>query len=283
MSFDPGVARRTHRTLEPYHGMIYFVPEATERYDALGVTGRSGYFASRSAPMGAVPAEVVIATFFNFHPGLVRHAMEGVWTRTTPDAMVAARLDAVDAALRRLAPAAAGTAEAKEAAGLAREAALWACEHIEGRPLFAGHATLDWPDDDHLVLWHAQTLLREFRGDGHVAALTFEGLTGCDALVIHGATGDVPAAVLKSSRAWPDDEWAEAEERVRARGWLSADGALTDAGRDHRRRVEDRTDELAAPAWSTIGEDACGRLRELVRPWSRALVESGEFGFGNDN
>ncbi len=279
MPFDPTVARRTHRTLEPYHGMIYFVSDAAERYAALGVTGRAGYFGSRAAPMGQVPADVVIATFFNFHPDLVRAAVDAAWAATTPAALLKARLEGADAALRRLAPDSIGSPEVKEAAGLAREAATAACDHLEGRPLFAGHAALDWPDVDHLVLWHAITLLREFRGDGHIAALTIEGLTACEALVIHGATGEVPATVLKTSRAWPDDEWAEAEERVRSRGWLAGDGTLTEAGRVHRAWVEERTDLLAAPAWSVIGEEGCARLRELVRPWSRALVESGEFGF----
>ncbi|HZN14682.1 MAG TPA: hypothetical protein VFB78_10470 [Acidimicrobiales bacterium] len=282
MAFDPDAARKTWRTLEPYHGMIYFVPEAVERYAAMGVTGRAGYFASRAAPMGAVPAEVVIATFFNFYPGLVRGVIPAAWDAASPADLLAARLDAADAAIRRLVPDAVGTPEVKEAAGLAREAALVACEHVEGRSLFAGHAALGWPSDDHLVLWHAATLLREYRGDGHIAAMTVEGVGGCDALIIHSATGDVPPAVLKASRAWPDDEWAAAEDRVRSRGWLAADGSLTDAGRAHRAWVEDRTDALAAPAYATIGEDGCGRLRELVRPWSRAFVASGEFGFRND-
>ncbi len=282
MAFDPSAARKTWRTLEPFHGMIYFVRDATERYEALGVTGRAGYFASRAAPMGAVPAEVVIATFFNFHPALVHAAIPAAWDTATPAALLAARVEGADAALRRLVPDAVGSADVKEAAGLARQAALAACQRPEGRPLFAGHAALEWPDEDHLVLWHAVSLLREFRGDGHVAALTAEGVTGCEALVIHGATGEVPPAVLKSSRAWPDDEWAAAEEALRARGWLADDGSLTEAGRTHREWVEDRTDVLAAPPWSVIAEDGCARLRELARPWSRALVGSGEFGFGNN-
>jgi hypothetical protein len=281
-TFEPGVARKTWRTLEPFHGMIYFVSDAAERYAALGVSGRAGYFASRAAPMGAVPAEVVIATFFNFYPDLVRAAIPLAWDQASPAALVAARFEAADAALRRLVPDAVGTAEVKEAAALARQAAMAACERPEGRPLFAGHASVAWPDDDHLVLWHAVSLLREFRGDGHIAALTAEGVSGCEALVIHGATGEVAPVVLKTSRAWPDDEWAAAEGRLRDRGWLAGDGSLTDAGRAHRTWVEDRTDELAAGPWAVLGEDGCARLRELGRPWSRALVASGEFGFRND-
>jgi hypothetical protein len=281
MSFDAVTARKTWRTLEPFHGMIYFVRDAEERYGALGLKGRAGYFASRSAPMGAVPADVVIATFFNFYPALVRSVIPSAWAIASPSQLLEARLGAADAALRRLVPAAVGTSEVKEAAGLARAAADAACRRPEGRPLFAGHAALPWPDDDHLILWHATTLLREFRGDGHIAALTTEDVDGCGALVIHGATGEVPSAVLQSSRAWPDEEWKAAEDRLRSRGWLDGSGALTDAGRAHRTWVEDRTDELASGPWATIGEDGCARLRELVRPWSKALVESGEFGFRN--
>src|SRR5260221_4285356 len=93
-------ARKTHRTLEIIHGLIYFAPEATAAYAALGVTGRSGYFASRSAAMGPASAELVIATFFNFEPGLVRRAMSGVWDITTPAALLDARVSAAGAMLR---------------------------------------------------------------------------------------------------------------------------------------------------------------------------------------
>jgi hypothetical protein len=273
---DPVIARKTWRTLEPIHGMIYFVPEADERYRALGLTtNRMGYFASRSAAMGPVPAEVVIATFFNFHPNLVRRSIPEAWSHASPDKILAARFDAADAALRRAWGEGVSSAEVEEAAVLARRAAEAAVEHPEGRPLFAAHATLDWPDAPHVVLWHAQTLLREFRGDAHVAALTLEGLRGVDALIIHGATGDVPSAVLQASRAWPDDEWAAGVDGLRSRGLIDADGALTEAGRSHRQWVEDRTDERATIAYDAIGEDGCERLRQLCRPLSKAVVEGG--------
>src|SRR5947209_16725492 len=172
----PVVARKTWRTLEPIHGLIYFAPEAAERYTALGIEGRAGYFASRAAAMGPVSAEVVIATFFNFNPDLVRAAIPAAWHTTSTDKLIGARLDAADAALRRALGDAVGTPEMARAAALARTAADAACDQLEGRPLFAAHARLGWPGEPHLVLWHAQTLLREYRGDGHVAALTTSGL-----------------------------------------------------------------------------------------------------------
>jgi len=277
---DPITARKTWRTAEPIHGLVYFAPEADEAYAALGVPTPLSYFASRAAPMGAVSAEVVIATFYNFYPDLVRRAIPWAWTVTTPGQLLAARLVGAGAALRRaLGDLAEGPAVA-EAAELARRAALAACERPEGRPLFAGHVSLDWPDEPLLVLWHAQSLLREFRGDGHIAAMAVEGVTGLEALLIHGGTGEIPASVLKATRAWPDEQWAAGEDGLRSRGWLDATGALTEAGRTHRKWVEDRTDLLAVPAYEALGEDGCSRLRELCRPMSRAVVGSGSLGFG---
>jgi len=280
---EPIVARKTHRTLEMIHGLIYFAPEATEAYAELGVTGRAGYFASRAAPMGPASAELVIATFFNFDPGLVRHAMNGVWEKVTPEALLAARLSAADAMLRRTVGDLASTPDVEEAAGLARTAAEEACNHLSGKPLFAGHASLPWPTDPLQVLWHAQSLLREFRGDIHIAAMTAEGIDGCEALVTHAASGEIGRDVLQSSRAWSDDGWQAAVASLQAKGHLDADGAFTDKGRASRQWVEDQTDAGALIAYAPIGEDGCDRLRTLCRPLSKAIVSSGPLAFPRDN
>jgi helix-turn-helix protein len=278
LSFDPIVARKTWRTLEPVHAMIYFAPEAHESYRAVGLTGdRMGYFASRSAALGAVPADVVIATFFNFCPSLVRAAIPAAWALASPPQILEARVAAADRALRRALGKAVASDVVTEASTLSRRAALVACEHLEARPLFAAHAALEWPGDAHLVLWHAQTLLREFRGDAHLAALLLDGLSGVEALIIHAATGDIPASVLQASRAWPDLEWTAAVERLRGRGLLATDGtlALSDEGRRRRQWVEDRTDALAVVAYDALGEDGCARLREIGRPLSQAVIDAG--------
>ena len=265
--------RKTWRTLEPYHGAIYFVPESTEEYRRVGVQDRmAGYFASRSAAMGAVGSEIVIATFFNFDHDLVRRSMEGVWNTTSPAVLQVARFAAADRMIRRLAPGAIDHPDVAEAASLARVAAAAACERPEGRPLFAGNASLAWPVEPHMVLWHAQTLLREFRGDGHVAALTVAGLSGCEALVTHAAAGEVPAAVLRGSRQRTDDDWQAALEALRSRGWLDADGSFTDAGRRGRAEIERQTDDLGAAPYAALGEDGCTRLRQLVRPISKQMT-----------
>lgn len=276
---EPVIARKTWRTLEPIHGLIYFSPVAAEAYAELGVVGRSGYFASRSAPMGAVTAEVVVATFFNFSPALVRSAMDGVWDKASPSSLVEARLSAAGIALTDiLGSDAASSGDVSEAAELARAAALAASEDTVGRPLFAGHVELPWPEDPLLVLWHGQTLLREFRGDAHVAALMTAGLSGIDALVLHAATGEITRAALQSSRAWSDDEWDAAVASLRGRGLVNGDGAFTERGRELRQQVEDRTDQLSVTAYEAIGDDGCERLRQLCRPLSQAIVAGGAFG-----
>ncbi|MEV0199774.1 hypothetical protein [Nonomuraea sp. NPDC050691] len=271
-------ARQAWRRLEPVHGMVYFVPEATRRYAELGLKGRAGYFASRGAALGRASAEQVIATFYNFCPALVRRALPAAWDVVTPGDMLTARSDAAAEALRR-----AGVHELPhldETVGLARRAALAACEHLEGRPLFAAHAALPWPEEPIRQLWHAQTLLREFRGDGHIAALLTEGIGGLEALVLHGAGGEVPSAVLRISRAWPEEEWAAAEGRLRERGLLGEDGTLSAEGQALRRHIEDRTDALALPAYGALGEDGCERLAELARPFGRAVVDAGLLNLG---
>lgn len=274
---DPRTARKTWRSLEAVHGMIYFTPDAPPAYAAIGISSpRAGYFLSRSAAMGAVPADVVIATFFNFHPGLVRRAMDGGWATASPEAVTAARLDAVDRSLRRaFGSEMLGSAELGRAADLIRRAALVACEHPEGRPLFAGHASLPWPDEAHLVLWHAQTLLREFRGDGHVAALTLAGLSGLDALLSHAGSGDVPAEVLRVTRAWSEDEWATGLESFAARGFVDGAGAFTAAGRAQRQQIEAATDDAALVAYQALTDDEASEVVAIGRTLSDLVVAAG--------
>jgi hypothetical protein len=277
----PGMARRCFRKAEPIHGMIYFTPYGQECYAQAGITNqRMTYFASRAAAMGAVPAETVIATFFNFNPELVRRAIPAAWDVTTPARVLTARLDAVDRSLRKAWGEDVDSAAVREAADLARLAAERAASRPQGRPLFAAHAALPWPAEPHLVLWHAQTLLREFRGDGHVALLLTAGLDGLGALITHAATGTIAADALRTSRAWSEQDWAAGQDRARAQGWLD-DGPglnLSAEGQRRRRSIEDRTDELAVYAYEAIGADGCDRLAELAGPLSAAVVAA-DLGF----
>ena len=276
---EPIEARKTFRSLEPVHGMIYFTPEGPPAYAAAGLKGaRMGYFASRAAAMGPVPVEVVLATFYNFEPGLVRKSIPAAWALASPARIIEARMAAVDASLRKaFTDEVLATTDLAESLALVRRAALVACERPEGRSLFAGHASLPWPDDPFLALWFGQTLLREFRGDGHIAALTLEGLSGLEALISHAASGDVPEAALKLTRAWGDDAWAAGVEGMRAKGLVTGDATITftDAGRAQRQRIEDATDIAALAPYAALGSEACTRLRELSRPLSQSVIDAG--------
>ena len=183
-AMEPVMARKMWRTLEPYHGLIYFAPEATAAYEALGVMGFDGYFASRAAPMGAVPAEVVIATFFNFNPAIVHHAIPAAWERDhAGGAPRRAPRRRVGRALRR----AAGDLLDDPSVARAAELARIAADGVHGRrstALRRPRRPCRGPTTRALALWHAITLLREFRGDGHIACLVEAGLDGIDALVL---------------------------------------------------------------------------------------------------
>lgn len=272
---EPSSARKMHRTLEPYHGMIYFVPEGPEEYGALGLDEGGAYFVVRSAALGVVPPEVVIATFYNFEPGFVRQSLSGVWEDRSPGEVIEARYRVADRALRRML----GDEIAGHSMALAAAQAREAAEGLDpsGRPLFAGHASLPWPEEPHLQLWHAVTLLREYRGDGHVAALANREVGPCEALVLHAGTGEVSAGILRATRRWSDDEWAEAVVGLTERGLLADDGALTAAGQTFRGAIEEDTDRLALAPWRPLGDDGCGQLRRAVRPFSRAIVSAATF------
>jgi hypothetical protein len=270
----PALAREAWRLAEPLHAMIYFAPEVRERFAPLGLPPVADYFASRGAALGPVGPAPVVATFYNFHPGLVARALPAAWEIVTPATALAVRLDAADAALTRGLGDVVHSPEVAEAAELARRAAESAGRHAAGRPLFAAHAELDWPEAPHLVLWHAQTLLREFRGDAHVAALLVAGLSGLQSIVLHAASGQANPKFLRVSRGYTQEQWDDEAAVLRERGLLAGDELSAD-GRALRDSIEADTDRLAAPAYRVLGADGVSRLAELARPLSRTLVKAG--------
>jgi hypothetical protein len=274
---DNSTSRGMHK-LEPLHAMIYFVPEAQEEFGAFGLdNAASGYFPARAAALGAVPWQVVQATFFNFAPFAAEYGMTGVWDRVSPADLIAARYRGADRALRRLCGDLCDDPALKEAVDLYRAAATDLPR--EGRPLYAGNAALAWPTDPHLAVWHGQTLAREYRGDGHIAALVAADVSAPQSLVLNGAfAGQGMTEFLKQTRAWSPEQWQAAVAELTERGWATVDGELTDAGRAAREGIEDTTDALSLPMWQRIGDDGCARLRELVMPLVKAIVDGGGYG-----
>ena len=261
--------------LEPVHAVLYYAPEVFASAAALGYavdTRWPSYFAWRSAPLGAASAELVAATYYSFNPRMVQRHVPAAWSVAAPEDVLAARLRGVDRALRTLLGDRIGSPELAEAARLAREAAHAA--GTAGRPLAAANAALPWPDEPHLVLWQAATVLREHRGDGHVAALLTAGLDPCEALVSFAAVGAAPVDVF-ASRGWTDEQWAAARQRLADRGWVDGHGVATERGRAGRDAVERLTDELAAGPWRSLGPANTGKLAQLAMPVMMAVVGSG--------
>ncbi|WP_369231485.1 hypothetical protein AB5J56_08145 [Streptomyces sp. R21] len=270
--------RRCHNVLNPLHSTHYFSPDLGRELAAAGIEDRSAaYFAVRAAAMGPVGAGVVTATFYNFSHDLVARHVPAVWATASPETVLAARARAVDATLRRLLGEDVATAkEVTEAAELALRAAE-ACGRT-ARPLYAAHADLPVPDAPHLALWHAATLLREHRGDGHLAVLLEAELDPVEALVSHTATGKgmAPKWALRT-RGWSRADWEAAVGRLRARGLLDAEGELTPAGVALRQGIEAETDRLDRAPYEHLGAAGVERLTELSRGLLSTALEAGAF------
>lgn len=231
-----------------------------------------GYFAARSAPLGVVPADVVTALFYNFAPQRVAKALPAAWEVAPPaDALRAREQSAVDA-LRRYGV---GTDDdLATVADLAAKAARSA--PLDGRPLFAANLALDWPDEPLAKLWHAATLLREQRGDGHVAVLTSLGVSGRDCNVLHAVAGRVPKDMIMRSRDYDDDQWAHHRDRLLRRGLLDDHYELTAQGRELKQRIEDTTDTLALTALDALTDDEVEALFRGLTPITRKVVAAGD-------
>ncbi|MFE4689499.1 hypothetical protein ACFRH6_05530 [Streptomyces sp. NPDC056749] len=275
MSDEWGRVRQMWHLLEPLHAVVYYAPEAFEEAAALGYATDErwpSYFAWRAAPLGAVDADRVTRTFHSFSPWMTAAYVPAVWSVASPEAVLTSRGKAVDRAYRALFGDRVDGPELAEAAELARRAASAA--DVTGRPLAGAAAALPWPDEPHVALWHAATILREHRGDGHVAALLGAGLDPVESLVSFAAVGAARPEVF-ASRGWSGEEWESARARLAGRGLLEEDGTATLAGRALRAEVERRTDESAAQPWRELGPEARERLVELLGPLWVETIGSG--------
>jgi hypothetical protein len=269
---EPRLARRFFDRFEPVHGVTYFSPESRAAFDGLGYRGFwMGYFAARSAPLGVVPTEVVTAMFYNFAASRVAKALPAAWEVAPPGSALTAREDSAVATLRRYGLTDAGV---RTAADLAAKAARGA--PLDGRPLFAANAALPWPSEPLATLWHATTLLREHRGDAHVAVLASAGLSGRESNVLHAAAGRVPVEMIMRSRDYDEDQWREYRNRLAERGLLDPDGALTDAGRTLKQHVEDTTDALSLSALDALDDAEVEELFSVLTPITRTVVAAGD-------
>ncbi|MFI6729456.1 hypothetical protein [Streptomyces atratus] len=260
------------------HSTVYFSPDLGKELGELGIDdSNAAYFAARGAALGAVGPGTITAAFYNFNHDLVARHLPAVWSVASPQAVLDARLRAADSTLRRLlGEEIIASPELAEAAKLALRATEACTRHA--RPLYAAHADLPVPEQPHLAYWHAGTLLREHRGDGHLAALLTAGLDPVEALVSHTATGKgmSPRWVL-ATRGWRRSDWEEASERLRGRGLLNSEGELTEAGIALRADLEDATDRMDQAPYEHLGEEGVARLTELARGFLFTAASAGAF------
>ncbi|MFD4117682.1 hypothetical protein ACFWSJ_30080 [Streptomyces niveus] len=277
-TLEPRAGRRCHNAVNPFHSTVYFSPELGKEFSGVGVDDPSAvYLAGRGAAMGAVGPGVLAGAFYNFSYELVARHIPAVWEVASPESILGARLRAADSTLRRvLGEEAVASDEMAEAARLALRATEACTRHA--RPLYAAHADLPVPEQPHLAYWHAATLLREHRGDGHLAALLSAGLDPVEALVSHTATGKgmSPRWVLRT-RGWARTDWDAAAGRLRERGLLDEGGELTGAGTALRAELEEHTDRLDSAPYEHLGADGVERLTELGRGFLLAAAGAGAF------
>ncbi|MFJ4918959.1 hypothetical protein [Streptomyces sp. NPDC088725] len=270
--------RHCYAAVNPVHSAIYFSPDLGREFARSGLDDKgAAYFAARAAPMGRVGAGTVTATFYNFSHRTVARHVPGLWDTVTPEEALATRLRAVDSLLRRLlGEEAVASRELAEAAELALRATE-GCSR-PARPLYAANADLPVPEAPHLAYWHAATILREHRGDGHLTALVHHGLDAVEALVSHSATGKGMASEwARTSRGWTSGEWTAAQDRLRERGLLDAGGVLTASGTQLRRDLEEETDRLDLGPYEHLGAAGTARLTELAAAFSQAALKAGAF------
>lgn len=269
------VARRMWQLYEPVHDVTYFAPEARKAADALGMRGFwMGYVAQRVAPLGRVDARVATASFFGFHPDRLTRALPAAWQVAGPAEALAARLDGVDAALRRVwGEERVASAEVAEAADLAWQAAVAA--DTAGRVLAAANQALPRPAAAHLALWQATATLREHRGDGHVAVLVARGIAPVQSHVLKAAAGEADADVLREGRRFTEQAWQQGIDELRAANLLDGRARLTADGEALHEQIEAATDAAAATPWRTLGERGTERLAALLAPLTAAVLRSG--------
>ena len=283
---ERGLARKAYKAFEPYHLVTYFGPHVTSTYERLGLRGQAGYTGLRGAALGAVPGAVVAATFFNFNPAAIERAWGRALENHSVDDLNAARAQSVDVGLRDALGDRVDDPALAKAALLMRDVISTAS--VAGRPLASAYAALPRPPEPHLQLWQDATLWREWRGDGHIAALTLAGLDPIESLVIYDADlrSQPSSAVegrgrraMQASRKWDDEAWDATVERLTARKLVSpgpdGNAVLTQDGAALRKRIEDQTDDAAGSVWETVTDTDAEVLFAAVRPFVKAVIDAG--------
>ncbi len=273
-------SRALAAALEPIVGQVYFSPECHANYAALGFDASQrkangvdlpdgpAYFTSRGSLMGQVPGELVAAAFAVFNPEVVVPSVSLGWTRTDATTICRARDAGAIAQLERILGA------DPDGASRARELLTRAVAGLrpEGRPLFAGVLSQPMPDTDLGVVWRLGDQLREYRGDSHTAAWISAGIDATEIGLLSELYWGLPMRTYSRTRAWTNDQFDAAHDRLRSRG-LVDDTGFTQEGRAAREAVEVNTDAQLQGVVAALGDDL-DELLGIIRPWGAAVRDA---------
>jgi hypothetical protein len=272
------LARRMFDLVEPIGAIPYSADDPNETMFALGFTNYwDTYFAGRAAPLGSsVPAEVVDALFYNFAPGEVARHIPKVWSTTTPEAAIAARQQGCVNALRRILGDLVDTPDFTRAVELLTKAATSA--PLEGRPMYAALRTLPVPEEPVARLFHAASLLREHRGDGHISALMAEGIGGLESHVLLAIDMGIPAPTFGRIHHLPSAVLTDLIDKMKDRGLVKDEATFTPAGRQAKDRVEALTDELAVVPYDVLETAELDELMASLKPLTQQIITAQDRG-----
>jgi hypothetical protein len=264
--------RELWRILEAVHAVVYFAPGAKAAYGALGLRGYwMGYFASRSAALGTPGPRLVTALFYGFAPRMVARALPDAWAFADRAQVLDTRMELARSVL------AGHAGDGHEDAADLLTSVLAALD-VAGRPLAAAHLDVPAPADPLSRIWHAATVLREYRGDGHVAELVAAQVDGVECHRLHGGS---LVSQQREFRGWTEEEWADAGERLRARGVLDVDGERTPDGDELRAEIERGTDRSAAVALRALDDTGLRVLCDDLGSVARSLAAEGAVPYPN--
>ncbi|QKT08750.1 hypothetical protein HUN08_17235 [Gordonia sp. X0973] len=277
-------SRKAYETLEPFHILAYFNPGIGAAQEDTGLDGHAFYVGARGGPLGPCHSSVVVSAFYNFSPALI----DAAWTRACAadlDALAARRDAMLDEQFHTILG---DVATAPVIAELAdRYGELAASAPMKGRPLAAGWAGAPVPEKPILRLWHNIGILREWRGDNHIAALVVHGLDGLDAYTFHESHLLDPTIRRRTmgkrigqvTRGWSDQEWDASVARLVERGLVEADEPdrsgvahrYTEEGARLYGSIETMTDQLGDVVWSAPGT---GALLDATRPLVKTVIDA---------
>ncbi|UKY54261.1 SCO6745 family protein [Streptomyces inhibens] len=271
-------ARSLWLVTEPLHAVCYFDEKCRALGEDLGLKGFwMGYFASRTAPLGAVEPAAATAVLGVFAPGMVARALPAAWDIAGPAHVLDERGSRAAHALRGIDP----EVEHRAAELLPPLQRIVDDASATARPLFAANRALCDHADPVERLWQLVTTLREFRGDAHLAVLADEGFDGCEALVLAAAAGRVPKDTIRLDRGWSEEEWAAAADRLRSRDLVDAQGSATEHGLEERERIEHATDRLAGRLLRSLSEAETEGLLAALDPVVRRILAADVLPFPN--